>query len=68
MMKTKIKNKKKNDENKKETMIAKVWEFSYSGQKCITIPRKSDVKTGDYVVIKKLNLPNEELLKIKREE
>jgi hypothetical protein len=63
------KNKKAIKPSKEETIIAKVWEFSYSGQKCVTIPRGSDIKSGEYVAIRRIELPNikeGDLMKIKR--
>lgn len=37
-----------------EKLILKVWENNINKQKLITIPKKSKIKTGDYVEIKKI--------------
>jgi len=64
------KEKNKNIKNSNDNIIAKVWEFSYSGQKCVTIPKNSNIKVGEYVVISKidiLKIKKGDLIKIKRQ-
>jgi hypothetical protein len=39
-----------------EKPILRVRKNSVSGQKLITIPKKSSINAGDYVVIQKVNL------------
>jgi len=35
-------------------IIQKVWRNKGNNQKLVTIPRNSDIKDGDYVIIKKI--------------
>ena len=35
-------------------IIAKVWENKFNNQKLVTIPKNSDIDTGNYVEIKKV--------------
>jgi sporulation protein YlmC with PRC-barrel domain len=49
----KTKKQKQTKTIEEEMHIVKVWEFSSSGQKCVTIPKDSKIKVGDYVVVKK---------------
>ncbi len=36
-------------------LIVKVCEYSFSKQKFLTIPKDSEIKAGDYVVVKKIS-------------
>ena len=66
MVSKKIKEKVKEEDEK---IIAKVWKFSHSGQKCVTIPKGSSIENGEYVVIQKVELPKikkGDLMKLKR--
>ena len=36
-------------------IIQKVWENKGNEQKLVTIPKESEIKSGDYVEIKKVN-------------
>jgi len=39
---------------KEMDIIQKVWRNKGNNQKLVTIPRNSDIKDGDYVIIKKI--------------
>ena len=39
-----------------EKIIKQVWYKKKSEQKLVTIPKKSDIKAGDYVLIKKIEV------------
>ena len=39
-------------------IIQKVWKIKANGQKLVTIPKKSDIKEGDYVRIIKIENKN----------
>ena len=36
-------------------IIVKVWKNKLNKQKLVTIPQKSNIKEGDYVIIKKVD-------------
>jgi len=37
-------------------LIKVVWKNRFNGQKLVTIPKKSDIKEGDYVRIEKVEI------------
>ena len=39
-------------------LIRQVWKNNKNNQKIVTIPNKSDIKEGDYVSIKKVEVPD----------
>lgn len=39
-------------------IVMRVWYKKKSKQKLVTIPKKSDIKAGDYVLIKKIEVEN----------
>lgn len=43
-----------NKEKKQKRIIQKVWINKANGQKLITIPKKSKIKEGDFVEVKRI--------------
>ena len=41
-------------------LIKQVWKNKHNNQKCVTIPKKSDIEEDDYVSIKKVEVEDGE--------
>lgn len=50
---------------KNKKLILKVFETKYNKQKYVTIPKKSEIEAGDYVVILKLKVKDKNERRVK---